>query len=122
VSRLYYTVRNPAGMLAVLEPLHEILEAVRMFCEIFLDYAKREIGPTNHSRELRHAREACRRYRQFGETRGWITLGAFTLWCVVRPGSASHCTNFAFSVNIGLSENREATTPAHDVGSAIRLF
>jgi FKBP12-rapamycin complex-associated protein len=27
-SRLYYTVRNPAGMLAVLEPLHEMLEAV----------------------------------------------------------------------------------------------
>ncbi|KAJ7858122.1 FAT domain-containing protein [Mycena olivaceomarginata] len=48
-SRLYYTVRNPAGMLAVLEPLHEMLEA----------------GPQT----LRHAREACRRYRQFGETR-----------------------------------------------------
>ena len=27
-SRMYYTLRNPAGMLAVLEPLHEMLDAV----------------------------------------------------------------------------------------------
>jgi FKBP12-rapamycin complex-associated protein len=27
-SRLYYTVKNPTAMLAVLEPLHDMLEAV----------------------------------------------------------------------------------------------
>ncbi|KAJ7899711.1 phosphatidylinositol 3-kinase [Mycena leptocephala] len=61
-SRMYYTLRNPNGMLAVLEPLHEMLEAgpqtVRetSFTQVF-------------GTELRHAREACRRYRQHGETR-----------------------------------------------------
>ncbi|KAJ7026840.1 FAT domain-containing protein [Mycena alexandri] len=61
-SRLYYTVRNPAGMLAVLEPLHEMLEA-----------GPQTVRETSFNQvfgtELRHAREACRRYRQFGETR-----------------------------------------------------
>ncbi|KAJ7215054.1 phosphatidylinositol 3-kinase [Mycena pura] len=61
-SRMYYTLRNPNGMLAVLEPLHEMLEAgpqtVRetSFTQVF-------------GTELHHAREACRRYRQYGETR-----------------------------------------------------
>ncbi|KAJ7174943.1 phosphatidylinositol 3-kinase [Mycena crocata] len=61
-SRLYYTVRNPAGMLAVLEPLHDMLEA-----------GPQTVRETSFNQvfgtELRHAREACRRYRQFGETR-----------------------------------------------------
>ncbi|KAJ6516644.1 phosphatidylinositol 3-kinase [Mycena vitilis] len=61
-SRMYYTVRNPAGMLAVLEPLHEMLEA-----------GPQTVRETSFNQvfgtELRHAREACRRYRQFGETR-----------------------------------------------------
>ncbi|KAF7350698.1 Serine/threonine-protein kinase TOR [Mycena sanguinolenta] len=61
-SRLYYTVRDPAGMLAVLEPLHEMLEA-----------GPQTVRETSFNQvfgtELRHAREACRRYRQFGETR-----------------------------------------------------
>ncbi|CAK5264818.1 unnamed protein product [Mycena citricolor] len=61
-SRMYYTLMNPAGMLAILEPLHQILDAgpqtVRetSFAQVF-------------GTELRHARDACRRYRQFGETR-----------------------------------------------------
>ncbi|KAJ7237528.1 atypical/PIKK/FRAP protein kinase [Mycena haematopus] len=61
-SRLYYTVRDPAGMLAVLEPLHEMLEA-----------GPQTVRETSFNQvfgtELRHAREACRRYRQFGEMR-----------------------------------------------------
>ena len=28
-SRLYFTEKNPQGMIAVLEPLHDLLEAVR---------------------------------------------------------------------------------------------
>ncbi|KAJ6555230.1 phosphatidylinositol 3-kinase [Mycena sp. CBHHK59/15] len=61
-SRLYYTVRNPTAMLAVLEPLHEMLEA-----------GPQTVRETSFNQvfgtELRHAREACRRYRQFGEPR-----------------------------------------------------
>jgi FKBP12-rapamycin complex-associated protein len=30
-SRLYFTEKNPEGMISTLEPLHEMLEAVRMF-------------------------------------------------------------------------------------------
>ena len=29
-SRLYFTERNPEGMVAVLEPLHDMIEAVRV--------------------------------------------------------------------------------------------
>jgi hypothetical protein len=52
-SRLYYTVRNPAGMLAVLEPLHEMLEAVRKCFRYFLqDTNPGTTGPTNRSRNI----------------------------------------------------------------------
>ncbi|KAH7890784.1 phosphatidylinositol 3-kinase [Phlebopus sp. FC_14] len=59
-SRLFFNDKNPEGMIATLEPLHEILEA----------------GPTTaretsfaqaFGRDLHEAREACRRYRAFGE-------------------------------------------------------
>ncbi|KAF8659826.1 hypothetical protein AX16_001711 [Volvariella volvacea WC 439] len=60
-SRLYFTEKNPEAMIAALEPLHDLLEA----------------GPTTaretsfyqvFGRELHEAREACRRYRAYGET------------------------------------------------------
>ncbi|KAJ7032195.1 phosphatidylinositol 3-kinase [Mycena alexandri] len=61
-SRLYSTVGDLAGMFAVLEPLHEMLEA-----------GPQTVRETSFNQvfgsELRHAREACRRYRQFGEAR-----------------------------------------------------
>ncbi|KAF9525319.1 phosphatidylinositol 3-kinase [Crepidotus variabilis] len=59
-SRLFFSEKNPAGMIAALEPLHDLLEA----------------GPTTaretsflhlFGRELLEAREACRRYRTFGD-------------------------------------------------------
>jgi FKBP12-rapamycin complex-associated protein len=59
-SRLFFNDKNPEGMIATLEPLHEMLEA----------------GPTTaretsfaqtFGRDLHEAREACRRYRAFGE-------------------------------------------------------
>lgn len=31
-SRLYFTEKNPEAMIAVLEPLHDLLEAVRPIC------------------------------------------------------------------------------------------
>lgn len=36
-SRLYFTERNPEGMVAVLEPLHDMIEAVRSFSLSSLD-------------------------------------------------------------------------------------
>ncbi|THV05541.1 FAT-domain-containing protein [Dendrothele bispora CBS 962.96] len=53
-SRLYFTEKNPEGMIAVLEPLHAKLEETS-FAQVF-------------GRELAEAREACRRYRNRGET------------------------------------------------------
>ncbi|KZV74520.1 atypical/PIKK/FRAP protein kinase [Peniophora sp. CONT] len=59
-SRQYYTEHNPEGMIAALEPLHDMLEA----------------GPTTaretsfaqaFGRELHEAREHTRRYRRYGE-------------------------------------------------------
>ncbi|TFK75010.1 phosphatidylinositol 3-kinase [Pluteus cervinus] len=60
-SRLYFTEKNPEGMIVALEPIHELLEAgpttarETSFAQVF-------------GRELREAREACRRYRIYGET------------------------------------------------------
>ncbi|PFH51827.1 hypothetical protein AMATHDRAFT_58344 [Amanita thiersii Skay4041] len=59
-SRLYFTEKNPDGMIATLEPLHEMLEAgpttarETSFAQVF-------------GRELHEAREACKRYRIYNE-------------------------------------------------------
>ncbi|EJD07323.1 atypical/PIKK/FRAP protein kinase [Fomitiporia mediterranea MF3/22] len=59
-SRLYYTEKNPEGMIAVLEPLHEKLEKgptttrETSFTQVF-------------GRDLREAREASRRYLRYGD-------------------------------------------------------
>ncbi|KAI6164648.1 phosphatidylinositol 3-kinase [Pisolithus thermaeus] len=59
-SRLFFNDKNTEGMITTLEPLHELLER----------------GPTTareisfiqaFGRDLREAREACRRYRECGE-------------------------------------------------------
>ncbi|KAI0792169.1 FAT-domain-containing protein [Abortiporus biennis] len=59
-SRLYFTDKNPEGMIAYLEPLHDMLDAgpktsrETSFAQVF-------------GRDLHEAREACRRYRIYGE-------------------------------------------------------
>ncbi|KAJ7577108.1 phosphatidylinositol 3-kinase [Mycena floridula] len=75
-SRLYFTEKNPEGMIATLEPLHEMLETgpttarETSFAQVF-------------GKELREAREACRRYRIYGENQrtgqglGHILRGEF---------------------------------------------
>ncbi|TFY65865.1 hypothetical protein EVG20_g5221 [Dentipellis fragilis] len=61
-SRQYFNEANPEGMIAALEPLHEMLES----------------GPTTaretsfhqaFGRDLHEAREACRRYQKYGEVK-----------------------------------------------------
>ncbi|KAF7309844.1 Serine/threonine-protein kinase TOR [Mycena indigotica] len=60
-SRLYFTEKNADGMIAVLQPLHDLLEKgpetarETSFTQVF-------------GRELREAREACRRYRTYGDS------------------------------------------------------
>ncbi|KAJ6515088.1 phosphatidylinositol 3-kinase [Mycena vitilis] len=60
-SRLYFTEKNADGMIAVLQPLHDLLDLgpqtarETSFAQVF-------------GRELREAREATRRYRTYGET------------------------------------------------------
>ncbi|KAF8749146.1 Atypical PIKK FRAP protein kinase, partial [Rhizoctonia solani] len=59
-SRLYFTEKNPEAMIAVLEPLHDLLEAgptttrETAFAQVF-------------GRELRDARRCTRRFRAYGE-------------------------------------------------------
>jgi FKBP12-rapamycin complex-associated protein len=36
-SRLYYTEKNPEGMIAILEPLHELIEAVCLLLSRSMD-------------------------------------------------------------------------------------
>ncbi|KZT10185.1 atypical/PIKK/FRAP protein kinase [Laetiporus sulphureus 93-53] len=61
-SRLYFTDKDPEGMIVYLEPLHEMLEAgpktarETSFAQVF-------------GRDLHEAREACRRWRVYGEQR-----------------------------------------------------
>ncbi|RDB15759.1 Serine/threonine-protein kinase tor2, partial [Hypsizygus marmoreus] len=60
-SRHFFTEKNPDGMIAALEPLHDMLEAgpttarETSFAQVF-------------GRELHEAREACRRWRTHGDT------------------------------------------------------
>lgn len=74
-SRLYFTEKNPDGMIAALEPLHELLEKG--------PETAREISfAQTFGRDLHEAREACRRFRIYGETseldRAWdIYYGVF---------------------------------------------
>ncbi|KAF8519025.1 phosphatidylinositol 3-kinase [Hysterangium stoloniferum] len=74
-SRLYFTEKNPEGMIAALEPLHEMLArgptTIRetSFAQVF-------------GRDLQDAREASKRFLRFGETsdldRAWdIYYGIF---------------------------------------------
>ncbi|EKM51709.1 uncharacterized protein PHACADRAFT_262011 [Phanerochaete carnosa HHB-10118-sp] len=75
-SRYYFNDHNPDGMIAHLEPLHIMVEAgpktarETSFAQVF-------------GRDLHEAREACRRYRIYGEVRdlekAWeIYYGVFT--------------------------------------------
>ncbi|XP_006461830.1 hypothetical protein AGABI2DRAFT_151451 [Agaricus bisporus var. bisporus H97] len=74
-SRLYFTEKNPDGMMATLEPLHDLLKkGPRTARETSFVQA--------FGRELHEAREACRRFRNYGETaeldRAWdIYYGVF---------------------------------------------
>lgn len=74
-SRLFFSEKNPAGMIAVLDPLHDALEAVSFPIRRFLRSHSPQ-GPTTaretsfiqlFGRELQEAREACRRYRAYGD-------------------------------------------------------
>ncbi|KAF9454266.1 phosphatidylinositol 3-kinase [Macrolepiota fuliginosa MF-IS2] len=74
-SRLYFTEKNPDGMIAALEPLHEQLEKGPQT-------ARETSFAQAFGRELHEAREACRRFRIYGETaeldRAWdIYYGVF---------------------------------------------
>ncbi|KAH7926057.1 FAT-domain-containing protein [Leucogyrophana mollusca] len=59
-SRLFFNDKNPEGMIATLEPLHEMLEASPTTAHE-MSFAQ------TFGRDLHEAREACRRYRAFGE-------------------------------------------------------
>ena len=78
-SRLYFTERNPEGMVAVLEPLHDMVEAVCSppIPQLSLNNDILSQGPTTtreisfvqaYGRDLHEAREACRAYTSYGET------------------------------------------------------
>ncbi|KAJ7170509.1 phosphatidylinositol 3-kinase [Mycena crocata] len=60
-SRLYFTEKNADGMIAVLQPLHDLLDRGP-------ETARETSFATVFGRELREARDACRRYRTYGET------------------------------------------------------
>ena len=53
-SRLYYTEKNPEGMIAILEPLHELLEAVRPLSRCVIEKVSLTVllGSNNNSRNV----------------------------------------------------------------------
>lgn len=87
-SRLYFAEHNPEGMIAALDPLHDLLEAgpttarETSFAQVF-------------GRELAEARESCRRYRRYGEIKdldaAWELYFAVSVWlsclCQLKGGS-----------------------------------
>jgi phosphatidylinositol kinase/protein kinase (PI-3 family) len=48
-SRFYFTEKNPEGMIAVLEPLHDLLEAVRPYLRLVGSVTNWEKGSHNCS-------------------------------------------------------------------------
>ncbi len=75
-SRLYFTENNPEGMIMALEPLHEMIAAVSLNTN-YRNPSHCSQGPTTareisfvqvFGRELHEAREACRRYHDYGDT------------------------------------------------------
>ncbi|EJD47416.1 atypical/PIKK/FRAP protein kinase [Auricularia subglabra TFB-10046 SS5] len=61
-SRLYFTEKNPEAMIAVLDPLHDLMDRGPT--------TSREISFIHaFGRDLLDARRACHRYRMYGETR-----------------------------------------------------
>ena len=62
-SRLYFTDRNPDGMIAYLEPFHDLLEKVGPKTARETSFAQ------VYGRDLHEGYELCRRYRVYGETR-----------------------------------------------------
>ena len=62
-SRLYFTDHNPDGMIAHLEPMHEMLEKTGPKTARETSFAQ------VYGRDLHEAYEACRRYRVYGEPR-----------------------------------------------------
>ena len=61
-SRMYFADRNPRGMFAILEPLHELIEkgAETMKEQSFMQH---------FGRDLTEAKECCSRYQQQGNAR-----------------------------------------------------
>jgi FKBP12-rapamycin complex-associated protein len=98
-SRLYFTEKNPDGMIAVLEPLHDLLEQVSVrlspgrasdpFTLLQGATTAREISFAQvFGKDLKEARNACKRFRTFGETheldRAWdIYYGVCVSTCLV---------------------------------------
>ncbi|KAF7308485.1 Serine/threonine-protein kinase TOR [Mycena chlorophos] len=60
-SRLYFTEKNADGMIHALAPLHDMLEKGP-------ETARESAFAQTFGRELREARECCRRFRNYGET------------------------------------------------------
>jgi FKBP12-rapamycin complex-associated protein len=97
-SRLYFTEKNPDGMIAVLEPLHDLLEQVSGRPSLWFSplthshqgaTTAREISFAQvFGKDLKEARNACKRFRTFGETheldRAWdIYYGVCVSTCLV---------------------------------------
>jgi len=90
-SRLYFTEKNPEGMIAALEPLHEMLAKVRAYKGLKHAFLPSTQGPQTiretsfaqvFGRDLQDAREASKRFLRYGETadldRAWdIYYGVF---------------------------------------------
>ncbi|ELU37824.1 phosphatidylinositol 3-kinase tor2 [Rhizoctonia solani AG-1 IA] len=80
-SRLYFTEKNPEAMIAVLEPLHDLLEAgptttrETAFAQVF-------------GRELQDARRCTRRFRAYGEigdlNQAWEIYSMVCSWLVFK--------------------------------------
>lgn len=51
-SRLYFTENNPEGMIMVLEPLHEMIAAVRLVCRRSMQHTSLKLGPNNNPRNI----------------------------------------------------------------------
>ena len=128
-SRLYFTERNPEGMVAVLEPLHDMIEAVRgtpprtwILVKCFND---RDPPPPVRSPSFKRTVGTCTRLgRLVVRTQRMARLRCLTgpgIFITVCVGVELNGRSLIAPMFTGLQEDREAAPTADNSGLAICL-
>jgi len=128
-SRLYFTEKNPDGMIAALEPLHDLLEKARYFYVFIAQFnydSFRVLKLPARLRLLKLLAGNCMKLVKLVVGLGfmvklpsWIEHGIFTMEFVFQM---THALNFADKqCALGIQACRKAITTTYHSGPSIRV-